>query len=195
MPRPSMKETRTTQILDAVEVAVARYGVEGTTLERIAEEAGMARALIRHNVGNRDDLIEAMTDRFLEKSTDEMTQMVAELPKENTLATMVDWLFDETYSNTHVILLADALGLAAANDRDMARKMRLWTQDFIDQITDVIISSYPNTDEKTANAVAAGITGIYFNVESHTPLGPMTTLREASKDAALLLIRALEIGS
>ena len=38
MPRPSVKAERTEEILDAFERCVARYGVEGSTLERIAEQ-------------------------------------------------------------------------------------------------------------------------------------------------------------
>ena len=55
MARPSVKEERREQILTAYEQCVARYGVEGATLDKVAEEAGLARPLIRHNIGNREE--------------------------------------------------------------------------------------------------------------------------------------------
>ena len=43
---------------------VTRLGVEGATLEKTAGEAGLDRVLIRHNVGNKDDLLDAFLDCF-----------------------------------------------------------------------------------------------------------------------------------
>ena len=65
MGRPDLTETRTTEILDAFERCVGRYGLDGSSLERIAEEAGMKRSILRHYVGNRTDLIHALTDRVV----------------------------------------------------------------------------------------------------------------------------------
>ena len=81
MPRPSVKTERTAEILDAFERSVARFGVEGSTLERIAEEAGLRRSLLRHYVGNRDDLLDALVERFLERSSREMDVLFAALPE------------------------------------------------------------------------------------------------------------------
>ena len=43
MARPSVKDERTEAILAAFERCVARHGVEGATLQRTADEAGLAR--------------------------------------------------------------------------------------------------------------------------------------------------------
>ena len=75
MARPRVTEERSRQILDAVEVCVARHGLEGASLQRIAEQAGLARGLLRHHVGNREALIEAMAERFLVKSAAELAEL------------------------------------------------------------------------------------------------------------------------
>ena len=72
MARPSLKKERTDQILDALERCLAGYGLEGATQDRIAEEAGLARPLIRHNVGNRDDMLRLGLDRFIRRSDREL---------------------------------------------------------------------------------------------------------------------------
>ena len=41
MGRPNLTEVRTSEILDAFERCVARFGLEGSSLERVAEEAGI----------------------------------------------------------------------------------------------------------------------------------------------------------
>lgn len=55
------------QILEATGRCVARYGVEGTTLERVASEAGLGRSLVRYFVGNRDDLLALYRQRLLDR--------------------------------------------------------------------------------------------------------------------------------
>ncbi|MEM7233345.1 MAG: helix-turn-helix domain-containing protein, partial [Planctomycetota bacterium] len=64
MPRRDLTKERTEQILDALERCVVHFGLGGTSLERIAEEAEMKRSILRHYVGNRDDLIVAMAERL-----------------------------------------------------------------------------------------------------------------------------------
>jgi len=192
VPRPSTKDQRRSQILDAFETCIARYGVEGASLERIAEEAGLARPLIRHNVGNRDELLQALVVRFLECSKNAMTQLLEALPSENRLTTLIDWLFDPALSDPRVVLVSEALIAAGANDPKLCRAMRKWIRDFLDDVAGVVASSYPDADEEAVQAVAAGIAAAYFNVESLTPIGPMTDLRDASRAAAIRLARSLE---
>ena len=187
-----MKEERRDQILDAYEHCVARFGIEGATLEVTAKQAGLARALIRHNVGNRADLMAALVERFLARSRSSLDDMIDALPSRNRLATLVDWLFDPDYLDPQIVLLSEALIAASADDPALARKMRGWTTDFVNAVESTIRSEYPDVRESTVSAIAAGLTGIYFNTESLSPLGDMPDLLDASKRAALLLIGTLE---
>jgi len=50
----------------ATEAAIARWGLTGTTLERIAAEAGMSRATIYRRGVTRDQLVAALTQRAAE---------------------------------------------------------------------------------------------------------------------------------
>ena len=192
MPLPDMKEQRKAEIMEAFENCVARYGVEGATLERIADEAGLARALIRHNVGNRDDLLAALIKRFFDQSADGMKEMISALPEQNRSRTLIDWLFDPTYSDSKQVLITEALIAAAANDKALAKRLRRWTNDFVGSIENVLGIEFPKASKEAIAAVGAGITGIYFNVDSFALLGPMKKLRVASKAAALRLLDSLE---
>ncbi|WP_440708683.1 TetR/AcrR family transcriptional regulator [Herbiconiux sp. YIM B11900] len=57
MGRPSLAAERRRQILEAAIRCVAAHGLAGTTLDGIAEEAGMARGHVRHYAGNRDAVL------------------------------------------------------------------------------------------------------------------------------------------
>lgn len=192
MPRPSVKAERTEEILDAFERCVARFGVEGSTLERIAEEAGLRRSLLRHYVGNREDLLDALVDRFLRRSQEEVDLLFAALPKEGRAAALIDILFDDAYSDTHFVLVSDALVAATPQHPDMGPRLRRWTEDFVRAIAEELQGSFPAADPEVVREVAIGVVGIYFTVDSLTLLGPMTNYRAASKRAAQRLVSSLE---
>lgn len=192
MGRPSLKKQRTAEILDAYETCVIRYGVEGATLERVASEAGIARPLIRHHIGNRDSLLVALVTRFRTLSRQQLDELVGYLPEKGRSAALIDLLFDEAYIDTHMTRLAHTLISAAAEREDLASDLRNWTRRFMDLLRTEFQAEHPNADDERVEAVVAGITGIYFNVDSYTPLGEVGQLRKASKDATKLLLQTLE---
>ncbi len=194
MARPNIQNERRNQILDAFESCVARYGVEGATLARTAKLAGLARPLVRHNVGNRDRLLEALVDRFLEKSRSSMAAMVSALPAENRSRTAIDWLFDPTYSDPQLVRISNSLIAASTESPFLAAKMQVWLSDFIARLDEVLAEDFPDTDPAKIAAVSTGITGIYFNVEALYPLRKTDALVAASKQAAILLLESLETG-
>ena len=194
MARPEVKEERREQILSAFEVCVAKYGVEGATLARTAEEAGLARPLVRHNVGNRDDLVDALVDRFLKNSRSAMDGLLEALPSQHRAKTAVEWLFDPQYSDAKLIRVSYALITHSSENAEVADKMQLWLKDFISALDTLLAEEFPNADPEKVTAVANGITGIYFNVESLQTLGAMDELVAASKQAALILLNTLEAG-
>lgn len=192
MARPSIKDARSKQILDAFEVCVARHGVAGATLAKTAEVAGLARPLVRHNVGNRDDLLDALVERFLEKSEQSTRVWVDALPTENRLVAAVELLFDPRYSDAQLVQVSNALIAASAGDARLARKMRKWIKDFVAALDALIAAEYPDIDSVRTRTVATGIVGIYNNVEALYPLGGVGDIASASRDAALLLLESLE---
>lgn len=192
MPRPSLKEQRKEEILGAVERVVISDGISGVTLEKIATEANLRRSLLRHNVGNRDQLIEAFLERFFYQSDFEITQMLSYLPKYNRISLLLDFLFNEEYSNNKLALIAMALTSAALNDKNICQKLKTWNLNFISTIKKELQRSYPESTSEDCFDIASGIVGIYFNVESLTALGDISSVRIASKRAAEKLISTLE---
>lgn len=192
MARPEIKDARREQILDAFEICVAKYGVEGATLIKTAEEAGLARPLVRHNVGNREQLIEALVERFLEQSAQTMDAFLEMLPNKNRAKAAIELLFDAQYSDSHLVKVSYALITSSAEDRDLADKMQVWLNDFIVRLDTLIADEYPLANPEKVTAVATGVTGIYFNVESLRTLGEIDALSSASKQAAMILLNSLE---
>ena len=69
MARPSMAAQRIEEILDALEICILQNGIQASSLENIAETAGMKRTILRHYIGNRDDIICALSARLKDKYT------------------------------------------------------------------------------------------------------------------------------
>ena len=191
MGRPSLKKQRTEEILEAYEACVIRYGVEGATLERVAAKAGIARPLIRHHVGNREDLLLALTARFQDVSGEQLRELMACLPEKNRVMALIDLLFDETYTDANMTQLAQALLTAAADRDDLAQYLREWVGKFMDMLNSEISEEYPHARQDEVEAVVAGIMGVYFNVDSFSTLGRFDRLQSASKAATLRLLATL----
>jgi AcrR family transcriptional regulator len=193
LPRPEIKDDRRKQILVAFETCVARYGLEGATLGKTAEVAGLARPLIRHNVGNREDLLQALIERFLTQSRNSMETLITFLPENKRLTALVDLLFDPRYANPKLVQVFNALSAAAPDNKGLAGKLQQWLREFVEQIEAVIRGEFPKVPAERVRAVAAGITGIYFNVEALYPIGGLGTFGEASREAAFILVSALDL--
>ena len=191
MPRPSLQAERRDQILSAMERCVAKYGLHGATLEKIADEAGMARALLRHNIGNRDTLIAEFVDRYLARSDAMSEQFFSGLPEQHPTNALINQLFDPSRADPNSVLIIEALIAAGASDPHLARRMKSWVLNFSSRIEAIISSEFPSADPDDAAAVAAGITGIYFNVASLSPIGAMPEFERASRLAAKRLLNGL----
>ena len=191
MGRPSLAAERREQILDAYEVCLARYGVEGATLEKVGEAAGLARPLIRHNIGNRDALLDAFVARFLERSAESLEELTQALPSLGGASALVDVLFDPRYSDAKAVLVAEALYSASQDRPELAERMRSWTEGFVKTIRSALAAEYSAAEPDQLDAVATGIVGLYFNAESISVLGAMDGMRDASRRAATLLLQSL----
>ncbi len=178
-------------ILDAYERCIVRLGVEGTTLEQLASEAGLARALIRHNVGNKEDLLDAYIERFLDRGKAEMDALIQALPLEDRVPAMLEILFEARFSNVSTARAAIALMAASHNRPELAARMRAWFGQFIADIASELSIACPDCTADEITDVATGIAGIYSNVDAMAPLGSSAGLRESSLRAALRLVNSL----
>ncbi|BFM16696.1 hypothetical protein R50073_28790 [Maricurvus nonylphenolicus] len=192
MARPSVKAERTEEILDAFERCVARFGVEGTSLERIAEESGLRRSLLRYYIGNRDELVEALTDRFVAKAESLTQEMINDLPEEGRSIAMVDAFFEPSRTDDSTILVADALISCSAIYPEVKKKLKGWYDNFVQKACDIIQADYPSVSSDRCFMVAVAIIGIYFNADAMDTLELSGRYREAAIESAKLLLSTLE---
>jgi len=193
MGRPNLTEVRTKEILDAFESCVARYGLEGSSLERVADAANMKRSILRHYIGNRDDLVTALAERVTANFRTGLQEYFADTSVSDRIRRVLVFLFpDQPSSSTESVLVVEAL-IAAGDKYPNVRELMLsYVEDLIKQITRELVAVFPSANRQRCWEVAYGIVSICFNQESLAPLGLTPKYLKAARSSARILIQSLE---
>ncbi|NLW49004.1 MAG: TetR/AcrR family transcriptional regulator [Firmicutes bacterium] len=73
-----MSEDRKTEILQAFMKLVSRFGLEKTTIQDIAKDAGVSVGVIYKDYANKDELIDAYANLVVEKIIDDYRDLIDE---------------------------------------------------------------------------------------------------------------------
>lgn len=183
MARPSLKAEKTEVILTAYEQCVAKYGVEGATLQRVADTAGMARPLLRHYIGNQEDLLKQCSARMLARSVEQFQQ----IHLIQSVDDFIEMLFIVGDNDEDEIAVAWAL-IVASPDYDFLHKdMQGWSDAFHTAMADTLKSLFPNADKPKIDAVATGLIGICSNYHTMRHLVDDTFLEQSRLATQMLL--------
>ncbi len=124
MGRPSLASQRREQILAAVTMCVGEYGVEGTTLERVAEASGFSRGHIRHYVGNREEMLEQFMHRLTARYVERMREVGAAAAPGRRGEQLARFLFGKEWAPGDDSSAINALLWAAARDESARGHLR-----------------------------------------------------------------------
>ncbi|MEM6481655.1 MAG: TetR/AcrR family transcriptional regulator [Pseudomonadota bacterium] len=191
MPRPSLKNVRSREILDAFMMCVAKYGLDGSTLERIAEEAGVQRTLLRHYLGNREEMVTQLMDHTLTRFAEMTDEMVADLPETNRWPTLLERLFSNQSHQPGSAAVFQALIAASDQYPNLKDPLMSFVLDFENTLSREIKAFFTTASAEKCEVVASGITSIYFGVDAVLPLSPPDFWTDRQKKAALILQQSL----
>lgn len=192
MARPSLKAEKAEEILQAYERCIANYGVEGATLQKVASEAGMARPLLRHYVGNQEELLEQSIERYFTRQQEalKLTQQI------DSVDELLDSLFSTAYLQAsdgavNDIMIASAFTLAAQDNEHIKYKMESWFSQVVDTFKGLLMQLYDNARRSDVDVVAVGVVGIYFNLHAMYPVNSSSEFISLSKKSAECLLQNL----
>lgn len=192
MPRPSIKQQRRDEILDAYERCIVRYGLNGATLQQVADESGLARPLLRHNVGNREALLEALLERLEERYDRESEDLIQHLPSSLRSRALIDLMFDPAYSESrHEALLYQALFDGAQEHPSLKKALGRWHTRLLTAVESELRGEHPKANSTDLRAVASGILANYFFAESMALVIDKREVFGDSKRAAQRLLETL----
>ncbi len=194
MGRPSLGAERRQQILEAFERCVAEHGLEATTLETVATEAGVQRAAIRHFVGNRDDLIAASVDHLTAKYRDCYAEAIRGLaPAGDRASALLDYLFLGGFVSSlpREGRATEALRAAAASDAEARQSLRRMYRTFEDEIAAELRAAHPRAPGPRVRGVAYAVLCLAEESSFLRELGFPVGRARAARDAARALVDSL----
>jgi len=193
MPRRSLAKERRQQILDAFERCVIRYGLESTTLEQVADEADMTRSIIRHYIGNRDVLVEALVKRRLQESTQVLIEQYAGLsPEDSVELTLTRMFADNKEMDERNRILLDVLTTGQDRYPEAKTLLRQAFESLIASFAHDLKQLYENASTAHCRQVAYAIICISEMNESFMWLGIRQQYNADARIMAETLLKTLE---
>ena len=160
MGRKKLVDQRQVDILDAFERCLLKYGLEECTLERVAQEAGKSRNIIRHYIGNRDDLIAAFVERILIRIKQVAADILENTPKQKLIPNVLNFLFEERKADAPPDLGERMLGgMWRIREQSPLTQQALlnFYKEFEKILTEGLTRLYPNVPAKKCQEVAYSI--------------------------------------
>jgi AcrR family transcriptional regulator len=191
MGRKSLAEERRAEILAAFERCIVRYGID-VSLERIAEEAGVQRSLIRHYLGNREEVVEQLIERIAAEYPRDLAACLT-APQVGTAAQMLDYLFSETVAAPDWDTLITAV-VSTAQDRFPQAKQHIveMMQAIIALVAARLEAFFPQAPPELCYEVAYSVLCLVQTNESMIWLGLQRRHTGMARASAEVLIRRLE---
>lgn len=187
MARPSLAPQRIEEILNALEVCILKYGIQATSLENIAETAGMKRTILRHYIGNRDDIICALSKRWRDKYSEQWQQIVAWLPTANRSEAMIEALFTVgSADRVNATIIGEAIFSEAKRLPAIKEDQQHIMLEFHQYVSDALKVDYPDAHDDKVNLVSHGIYASYLMAESLLPLKLIEQVHQLKLSAKLL---------
>lgn len=190
MGRPSLAAERREQILDAVTQCIGELGIEGTTLERVAEASGFSRGHIRHYLGNRDDMLTQFQHRLSARYVQRM-RIISESaePGQRGMA-LVRLLFGKEWSPSQDNAAINALFWAAARDEQVRASLRATYMAMERTVASGLRADYPDAPAAECASTAYGLLSLAFGHSSLLELSyPAARQRTAAVVAQQMLDR------
>lgn len=187
MGRPSMAAQRAEEILDALEVCIIEKGIQATSLENIAEQAGFKRSILRHYIGNRDEIICALSTRWSQIYAAQWSELMSWLPNNNKAEGLIDAMFiigsKQRIDNT---IIGEALFSEAKRLPSIKQDQEKIMLDFIKYFSNVLADDYPDANTEAIELVSHGIYANYLLAESFLPLKLIDQIHKLKQSSKLL---------
>lgn len=187
MGRPSLAAERREQILDAVTRCVGYFGMEGTTLERVAEASGFSRGHIRHYLGNREQMLAEFQNRLTSRYIEGMQEIVKTGEPGRTDA-LVAYLFGRQWAPGPDSAAINALMWAAGRNEPVRAHLRTSYLTMEGILAKALRADYPHATAAECSASAYTLLCLAFAHSSLQELSfPAARQRLISETTSKLL--------
>ena len=186
--RPSKAPKRIDEVLDAFTRCVARYGLEGVTLQRVADEAGMARGHIRHYVGNRDELRELLAQRIVGRYAGRAEQLAHAGAAGRRTEALVGYFFGEEMEPSDDNAAINAILGAGRFDDALRERIRTVYTGLETLLRDALAADHPGRPPATYDDAAYQILALAYGHWTLTEMGFPAARARSTHQLALTII-------
>ncbi|MBC8172114.1 MAG: TetR/AcrR family transcriptional regulator [Anaerolineae bacterium] len=192
MARKNLTEARTDEILDAFARCMVKYGLDAS-LEQVAEEAGMTRSIIRHYIGNREEVVNRLIERISQEYLQELREAEAHIPQGEMIAVTLDYLFgDEPGYDDYDKLIIDVMMTAKERYPQAKQSLMAMLDELVAMFTKDLRLAYPQASEIRCQEVAYSILCLAMSNESFLWMGMNPAYNTAARSSAEALLKSLE---
>lgn len=139
MPKVVDQDARRQQVAHAVWRVVREHGLDGTTIRRVAAEAGMSIGLVQHYFSSKEQMERFAFDRMIAAAQERMAERVAAMPTPASPRTVIRTILAELTIPADEQRLAEyqvvlSFSLRALQRPDLARELRTnyaWLHNYI----------------------------------------------------------------
>ncbi len=138
---------------------MARSGLEATTLDDVAREAGLKRAMIRHYVGNRDTLVREAIEHLAKQYLSRAAEAFDVEGNAIDADALLDFFFigDFAFGMPEQDRVIDSLLWVAANDPEARASIRAMYESFAELVRKHLARRAPGADANRLASVAWAI--------------------------------------
>jgi AcrR family transcriptional regulator len=178
-------------MIAAIARCVEKHGLAASTQEVMATESGFSRSHIRHYLGNRDDVIDAVWDYVVTPYQERIRAAATQRPPQRALDALLDYLFGpemEAQPEDRVIV---AVIQEAARHPRLRDKVRATYVDIIRVIARVLRAIRPSLRRQQAQDVAFSIVSLAIAGTFFSAMSFSKSRRQAARRTARALVDSL----
>ncbi|MEM7739135.1 MAG: TetR/AcrR family transcriptional regulator, partial [Deinococcota bacterium] len=144
MGRKNLAAKRREDILDAFEDCIIERGIQGSSFQHIAGVLGMDRNIISHYFGNRDALVDAMTQRIVAAYDARVAGALTNLEPSASVMELVDAFYgQQDVTERMEVLWLEILAYATRSETVRVRLKQSYDNMFA-AVGEVLKRRYPN---------------------------------------------------
>lgn len=191
MARPDLTDLRQRQILDAFVSCVAEYGLQGSTQQRIAERAGVKRPILRHYLGNKEEMVEALVDHVVTRYDEQLHWLSEALPAEGRVEELLQLLFLTESGDYELGITYQALLVHCAGNAKL-HSLRQGTERFFELVSRELRQQFPSAPQTRIELVTLTLVSLSIAQESLAPLGDAANWARQAHRAAMAQLDLLK---
>lgn len=192
MGRKNIAAERREDILDAFEHCILERGIQGSSFQHIAHVLGMDRNIVSHYFGNRDTLVDAMTQRIVNEFDSRMKEALANLEQSTSIMELVDAFYGQENSIERTEILWAEISAYATRSETVRNRLKQSYDKLFWSVGEVLKCEYPNVPKKQLQTAVYTVVTLLDRSSTFEWIGVKGSPIKSAKAAIKEVLESLE---